>query len=149
MKVIPETSLAHSVRYLGFVNPSLVTIDLKFIKNKYINTNVPLISMGTHSFIHFYLHINKSDTCVLRYMINVAEFNYSLSCSFLSRNMPKFIAYEIFVSRQHSGFMVSNANNISVISWLSVLLWRKSEYPKKTTNLSQVTDQLYHNNILH
>jgi hypothetical protein len=48
MKVIPETSLSHSVRYLGFVNPSLVTIDLKFIKKKSINTNVPLISMGPH-----------------------------------------------------------------------------------------------------
>jgi hypothetical protein len=34
--------------------------------------------------------------------------------------------------------MVFNAtfNNISVISW--------PEYPKKTTNLTQVTDKLYH-----
>jgi hypothetical protein len=31
--------------------------------------------------------------------------------------------------------------NISVISWLSVLLM---EDPEKTTNLSQVTDKLYH-----
>jgi uncharacterized protein YggT (Ycf19 family) len=29
-------------------------------------------------------------------------------------------------------------NNISVISW-----WRKQEYPKKTTDLLQVTDKLY------
>jgi hypothetical protein len=60
-------------------------------------------------------------------------------------------------------FMVFNAtfNNISVISWRSVLLvgepeypekttdlsqvrWRKLEYPKKTTDLPQVTDKLYH-----
>ena len=32
-------------------------------------------------------------------------------------------------------------NNISVISWLSVLLLEK---PEKTTDLSQVTDKLYH-----
>jgi len=35
----------------------------------------------------------------------------------------------------------STFNNISVISWLSVLL---VEYPEKTTDLSQVTDKLYH-----
>jgi len=39
--------------------------------------------------------------------------------------------------------MVFNAtfNNISVISWRSVLLM---ECPEKTTNLFQVTDKLYH-----
>jgi len=39
----------------------------------------------------------------------------------------------------------STFNNISVISWQSVLLVEeKPEYPEKTTNLSQVTDELYH-----
>jgi len=44
--------------------------------------------------------------------------------------------------------MVLNAtfNNISVISWWSVLLMRGGggEYPEKTTVLSQITDKLYH-----
>jgi hypothetical protein len=35
-------------------------------------------------------------------------------------------------------------NNISAISWRSVLLREGTEYPKKTTDLSQVTDKLYH-----
>jgi len=35
-------------------------------------------------------------------------------------------------------------NNISIISWRSVLLGRKPEYPEKTTDLPQVTDRLYH-----
>ena len=35
-------------------------------------------------------------------------------------------------------------NNISVISWWSVYLWRKLEYPQKTTDLPQVTDKLDH-----
>ena len=42
--------------------------------------------------------------------------------------------------------MVFNAtfNNISVISWRSVLLVEDTGVPRKTTNLSQVTDKLYH-----
>jgi hypothetical protein len=35
-------------------------------------------------------------------------------------------------------------NNISTISWPSVLLVEETEYPEKTTDLSQVTDKLYH-----
>ena len=35
-------------------------------------------------------------------------------------------------------------NNISVISRRSVLLVEEPEYPEKTTDLSQVTDKLYH-----
>jgi hypothetical protein len=40
------------------------------------------------------------------------------------------------------GFMVFTA--ISVISWRSVLLVEENGVPEKTTNLSQVTDKLYH-----
>ena len=42
--------------------------------------------------------------------------------------------------------MVSNANfnNISAISLLLVLLVEETEYPDKTTDLSQVTNNLYH-----
>jgi cytochrome b561 len=42
--------------------------------------------------------------------------------------------------------MVINAtfNIISAISWRSVLLVEETEYPEKTTDLSQVTDKLYH-----
>ena len=42
--------------------------------------------------------------------------------------------------------MVFNAtfNNISVISWRSVLLVEETDNTEKTTDLSQVTDKLYH-----
>jgi hypothetical protein len=42
--------------------------------------------------------------------------------------------------------MVFNAtfNNISAISWWSVLLVEETEYPEKTTDLPQVIDKLYH-----
>ena len=43
-------------------------------------------------------------------------------------------------------FMVLKAtfNNISIISWQSVVLVEKPEYPEKTIDLSQVTTKLYH-----
>ena len=43
-------------------------------------------------------------------------------------------------------FMVFNAtfNNISAISWRSVLLVEETGIPEKTTYLSQVSDELYH-----
>ena len=42
--------------------------------------------------------------------------------------------------------MVFNAtfNNISVISWRSVLLVEEPDYPEKTTDLSQVIEKRYH-----
>jgi len=38
----------------------------------------------------------------------------------------------------------ATSDNISVISWLSAYLWRKPEYPEKTTDLQQITDKLCH-----
>ena len=40
------------------------------------------------------------------------------------------------------GLLSFNAtfNNISFISWRSVFWWRKPEYPEKTTDLPQLTD---------
>ena len=42
--------------------------------------------------------------------------------------------------------MMFNAtfNNISVLSWRSVLLVEETKYPEITTDLLQVTDELYH-----
>jgi hypothetical protein len=45
--------------------------------------------------------------------------------------------------------LVLNAtfNNISVISWRSVLGVEETEYPEKTTDLLQYTDKLFHKKV--
>ena len=52
----------------------------------------------------------------------------------------------IYPTRKGVRVMVFNGtfNNISVISWWSVLLVEKQEYPEKTADMTQVTDKLYH-----
>ena len=35
-------------------------------------------------------------------------------------------------------------NNISVISWRSVLLVKETDHPEKNTDMSQFNDKLYH-----
>jgi hypothetical protein len=42
------------------------------------------------------------------------------------------------------GVFNATFNNISAISWRSLLLVEETYYPGKTTDLSQVTDKLYH-----
>ena len=56
------------------------------------------------------------------------------------------LGYIFILYRVRVRVIVLNAtfNNISVISWRSVLLVGGPGYPEKTIDLSQVTDKLYH-----
>ena len=52
----------------------------------------------------------------------------------------------IFIENVWFGLMMLYAtfNNSSVVSWLQFLRWRKPEYLEESTDLSEVTDKLYH-----
>jgi hypothetical protein len=56
------------------------------------------------------------------------------------------VVYFILILEIKLRFMVFNTtfNNISVISWRSVLLVEETGVPDKTTDLSQVIEKLYH-----
>ena len=56
------------------------------------------------------------------------------------------VRYRLVVLSKGVTAMVFNAtfNNVSVISWRSVLFVKENEYPEKTTDLSQVTEKRYH-----
>jgi mRNA deadenylase 3'-5' endonuclease subunit Ccr4 len=49
----------------------------------------------------------------------------------------------LYVTQMRGRVLMFNAifNNISAISWWSLLLVGKTEYPEKTTDLLQVTDR--------
>jgi hypothetical protein len=40
--------------------------------------------------------------------------------------------------------LISAVDNISAVSWQSLLLVEGTEYPVKTTDLLQVTEKIYH-----
>ena len=56
------------------------------------------------------------------------------------------LIYKIFSSwfqREIIMVFIATFNNISAISWRSVYWWKKLQYIEKTTDLSQVTDNIY------
>ena len=57
-----------------------------------------------------------------------------------------YLIKEVLFSNTGVKVMMFNAtfNNISAISWLSVLLMEKTAVPRENHGLSQVTDKLYH-----
>jgi hypothetical protein len=62
--------------------------------------------------------------------------------TFMNKTKHKYVVMKRVIVRA----MMFNAtfNNISVISWLSVLLVEETEYQEKTSDLLQVTDKLYY-----
>ena len=72
-------------------------------------------------------------------------FDVQINFNFLNKLMKHIQLYDQVYIFKWVRAMVFNAtfNNISVISWRSVLLVRKPEYPEKTTDLPQVTDKRY------
>ena len=56
-------------------------------------------------------------------------------------NVNYYLLYDLLMIINNKIMVNGTFHYISVISWRSVLLM---EYPEKTTDLSQVTDKLYH-----
>jgi hypothetical protein len=79
------------------------------------------------------IYLEKCE-CVLTSVIYDMEQNYSRNC----RNRTDGIYLDVCLMVINTTF-----NNISVISWWSVLL-EGTGGPEKNTELSQVTDKLYH-----
>jgi hypothetical protein len=74
--------------------------------------------------------------------LNWAAFTYlKVSCLINKSCLVEQVLYFLV-----GWFMVFNAtfNNISAISWLSVLLVEKLVYPEKTTDLLQFTDKRFY-----
>ena len=71
-----------------------------------------------------------------------------MNISYLYRSehfiFPYDYKHDIYTKLYSVRVVVLTLYNISVISWRSVLLVEEPEYPEKITDLSQVTDKLYH-----
>ena len=78
---------------------------------------------------------------------NLIGVNYMYSGNYRIRHLSLPTSCDIRQKfRFGLSFMVFNAtfSNISVTLWRSVLLVEELEYQEKTTDLSQITDKLYH-----
>ena len=70
---------------------------------------------------------------------------YSIFCHSIWYHSMSITSNECKIQMVWFGLIVFNAtiNNISVISWRSVLLVEETEVHRETTDLSKVTDKLY------
>ena len=93
----------------------------------------------TNTDIFIYMCFTNVNEAGIRYRY----FMYSTNkCTDFNKNITLYKKKKSLIFFPMVGFMVFNAT--SVISWRSVLLVEENGVPEKTTNLSQVTDPLYH-----
>ena len=95
---------------------------------------------------NWYFHLNLY-TCIAFLLIDATIYNvYSWNTAKDRVKLALNTHQSINPSYCGSWFMVFNAtfNNISVLSWRSVLSGEETGVLEKTTDLPQVTDKLYH-----
>ena len=68
----------------------------------------------------------------------------TLDCSTFKRKALTYYWWKVLFVFVYLMEFNDTFNNISVISWWSVLLVKETGVPEKTTDLSQVTDKMYH-----
>ena len=86
-----------------------------------------------------YILVQLYRSCLIYWLRKPEINNYLLDWMWRNNMVKSRIMVRVMVFK-------ATFNNISVISWRSVLLfywWRKPEYQKKTTDRPQVTDKLY------
>ena len=92
--------------------------------------------------VYIYIYIYFAELPVFHlFNLNILE-GLTYLCTLLPKTL-KFISYQSLY-----GLLLGCLVPLSTIFWLyrggQFYLWRKPGYPKKTTDLRQVTDRLYH-----
>ena len=121
---------------------------MEHVKNKYFT--IKYFSCNNNLFVNQQKQDRKSITIGKHATLGFNGFVFNLLIYHNQQNYIFYVNYTgiccPFKPNNDGQVMVFNAtfNNISVISWQSVLLWRKLEYLEKINDLSQVTSKLYH-----
>ena len=105
--------------------------------------------ISMQNFYSHFIKVTRKCECFGRNVEPCNDYKIGMYATIKRKNNDCTLLYFLYnitytMYMRHTVGRSTTFNNISVISWWSVLLVEETGYPEKTTDLPQVIDKLYH-----